>query len=417
MNHAAIIAEYNPFHSGHHHQIMETRKLLGEESSIVVVMSGNWTQQGRCAILDKWKRSTLALERGADLIIELPTLWATASAQSFARGAVFLLERTGIVTHLSFGSEGGDLWALQQLSQGLDHPNYPTFLKQALKTGISFPSARQQALSQVLSFHKSETSDNTNVHTLLKSPNNTLGVEYLSALTHYQSSIKPLTIQRQGGGFHSIVPQGQCPPLHTSATDIREKINQQRWEDMPSFLSKQAIDILKSQDSTTKTPSLYHCETAILSKIYTMTADDWGQLPDSGIHEGLPQRLATISRQVTCLDEFLATAKTKRYTHARLQRLLLYSFLSIRQEHIPKHPPYLRVLGFTPRGQELLQQMKKTATLPILVKTANVKNLSPLCQQIFAQEVDFTNLYHLCFPKNGPTGVEWRTPPQRVFPQ
>lgn len=399
MNYAGIVAEYNPFHSGHQYQIQETRKQLGEDCGILVVMSGHWTQQGHCAILDKWTRAKLALEGGADLVIELPTLWATASAQSFARGAIYLLNATGMVTHLSFGSEGGDLSQLQALNQGLSHPDFSTHLQTALKTGISFPSARSKALQNVLPPHTASS--------LLQCPNNILGVEYLSALDYYKSTITPLTICREGAGFHQELQAEEPRPTHTSATDLRAKLHQKQWDYLPTYLSPNATTFLQEREL----PSLQHCETIFLSKLYTMTIDDWRKLPDSGSEEGLPQRLTTLGKQVTSTEEFLTKAKTKRYTHARLRRLLLSSFLSIEAQHIPTHPCYLRVLGLNPRGRDILQQMKHTASLPILTKTAHVHHLTPQCRNLFTQEASFTDLYHLCFAQRKAPGIEWKHPP------
>ena len=142
MNIIGIIAEYNPFHTGHAFHIAQSRVSFPNEScAVVVVMSGNWVQQAHCAIADKWTRTRLALTGGADLVLELPTVWATASAERFARGAVELLDATGIVTHLSFGSESGTLIPLQAVADCLDSPDYPAQLRRFLEQGLSFPAA------------------------------------------------------------------------------------------------------------------------------------------------------------------------------------------------------------------------------------------------------------------------------------
>ena len=144
METAGIVAEYNPFHSGHAWHIAETRRRLGGEAAILCVMSGHWVQRGECALADKWSRAAAALSGGADLVLELPTPWAMASAEAFARGAVSLLAATGVVDALSFGSEAGELAPLAAAAAALDGPEYPERLRAALGRGLSFPAARQE---------------------------------------------------------------------------------------------------------------------------------------------------------------------------------------------------------------------------------------------------------------------------------
>ena len=143
MTAVGIVAEYNPFHLGHAWQIAQTRRLLGADRPVVCAMSGHWVQGADCAIADKWTRAVLALEGGADLVLELPTPWAMSSAESFARGAVSILAATGVVDTLSFGSECGSTRELIAAARALDAPGYPVRLRAALDKGLSFPAARQ----------------------------------------------------------------------------------------------------------------------------------------------------------------------------------------------------------------------------------------------------------------------------------
>lgn len=401
MNNIGIIAEYNPFHSGHKHHIEESKRLVaqsGEEPGVVVVMSGNWVQQANCAIADKWTRAKMALEGGADLILELPTPWATASAQRFARGAVATLAATGVVSHLSFGSEVGDIQQLHCLNQGLSHPDFTSFLKEELKTGCSFPSAREKALSRVLGAHHSQ---------VLSMPNNTLGLEYLSALEHYNSTITPLTVSRTGAGFHQLLAPEEKPPLHTSATDIRAKLHSGDWGYAQQYLSDRGDRLLKNQEL----PSFHHCQRVFLGKLISMTAADWAKLPDSGLGEGLPYRLEKVAQSAQSMEEFITKVKTKRYTQARIRRLLLWAFLNLTQDDCPEHPLYLRVLAMNRRGMTLLHTMKTSATLPICTKATQIKGFSSECQRLFGQEVAYTDLYGLCFPNLPQRGREWTQSP------
>ncbi len=388
-----IIAEYNPFHSGHQYHIQESRKQFSEETAVVVVMSGHWVQQANCAIADKWKRTKMALSGGADLVIELPTLWAMSSAEKFARGAVSLLQGLGCVSHLSFGSELGDLTALYEVEKVLSQESFSPFLKEELKTGCSFPVARQRAVERILG----ESCE------FLSRPNNILGLSYLEALTHLESDIQPMTVTRKGSGFHEISSE----PLHRSATDIRAKLYEGRWGEAVDYLNDKGKGLLKD----CPLPSLSDCERGMMAKIISMTAKDWGKLPDSGAGEGLPQRMEKYGKEARSVEEFLSLVKTKRYTHGRLRRLVLWAYLGLQEEC--SAPPYLRVLGMNSRGREVLQGRRNT--LPLCTKTAHIHDFSPECQRVFAHEVRATELYGLCFPEMPERGREWLEGPVLEF--
>ncbi len=394
MRTVGIVAEYNPFHTGHGYQISRTREQFDEEIGVVAMMSGNWAQQASCTIFDKWTRAQLAILGGADLVLELPTPYATASAEAFCRGAIDSLAATGRISHLSFGSEGGDVAALQQIADAIDSPDFQENLKNFLGQGISFPAARQKAIEVLLGEGAS----------LLASPNNTLGIEYLRAITAGGYDISPMTVLRRGGGHHSIPNQGGEAPEFTSATDLREKlIRSGDWDYVSNYLPQGGLDLLQAAPMA----NLELVERGILAKIRAMTASDWALLPDSGQEEGLPQRLEKAAKAAKSLPEFFEICKTKRYTHARLRRLALWAFLGITQEERPEKPPYLRVLAFNDRGRELLKEMKKTATVPILNKTAQWENLTPEGQKLFQLESRCTDLYTLCFEEIGETGLEF----------
>lgn len=396
MKTAGIVAEYNPFHTGHAYQISRTRRQLGEDAAVIAVMSGNWVQQAGCAVADKWTRAELALMGGADLVLELPTVWATASAESFARGAVTLLHHTGVVDHICFGSEHGDTRALEQIAQCLDTPDYRDRLALHLRQGVSFPAARQQSVADLLG----DTAQ------LLSTPNNNLGIEYLRALHALNSTITPLTVLRRGAAHNSIVSD---TPDFLSATQIRRDLAQEDWSVIPRYLLPGTRQLLER--SGQGLPSLERVERAILSRLRTMTARDWAALPDSGDAEGLPLRLEKAGKTACSIGAFLDQVKTKRYTHARLRRLVLWAYLGITAAQIPPSPPYLRVLAFNDRGRELLKEMKTAATLPVLTKPAHARGLEPEGAQLFCLEARCTDLYDLCFPHIPTPGREWTTGP------
>ena len=377
METAGIVAEYNPFHRGHAWHIAETRRRLGGDAPVVCVMSGHWVQRGECALADKWLRAALALDRGADLVVELPTPWAMASAESFARGAVSLLAATGVVDVLSFGSETGELAPLEEAAAALDAPDYPERLRAALGRGLSFPAARQEAAGAAC----------------LSAPNNNLGVEYLRSLRALGSTIRPLTVPRQGVGHDGPAAGG-----FASASELRRLLRAGRGEEAAPYLTAPWSGELAD---------MQHIERAVLSRLRTMGEGDWAALPDGGGAEGLPSRLAKAAREAVSLEDFYTRAKTRRYPHARLRRLALAAFLDLRAAERPAAPPYVRVLGLGGRGRALLRKMKDTCPLPVIVKPAQARELDGPARMLFESEARYTDLYGLCFPAPRPCGAEW----------
>lgn len=394
MNIAGITAEYNPFHTGHAYQISALKAQLGPDTSVVAVMSGSWVQQGRPAVTDKWTRARMALNGGADLILELPTVWAAASAESFARGAVELLCRCGVIDTLCFGSETGELAPLLAAAECLDSPDYPEQLRKALEGGASFAAARQAAVEALIG----------PAGAALASPNNNLGVEYLRALRSLHSNIKPVTIRREGAAHNSLDRTGEG---FRSATQLRQHLARGEWEAVRPYVPAGNLDILQS--APLADPRLG--ERAVLACLRKMTAEDWAKLPDAGAGEGLPQRLERAGRQCRSLDDFFTQAKTRRYAMARLRRMALWAFLGLTAADVPAEPPYLRVLGFNARGREVLKQMKTTAQLPILTKPAHARELDGPGRRLFELEAQCTDLYGLFLPQLPPPGQEWTRGP------
>ena len=381
METVGIVAEYDPFHRGHAWHIAETRRLLGG-GAVVCVMSGHWVQRGACAVTDKWTRAAAALMGGADLVLELPTPWAMASAEPFARGAVALLHATGVVDALSFGSEAGELAPLEGAAAALDAPDYPERLRAALARGLSFPAARQEAAGGA---------------PCLSTPNNNLGVEYLRALRALDSPIWPMTVPRRGAAH-----DGPAGEEFASASAIRALLRSGERAGAEPYLT---------QPWTGETADLRYAERAVLARLRTMGEGDWAALPDGGGAEGLPARLTEAARQAAGLGEFYSLAKTKRYPLARLRRLALAAFLGLRAEDRPAAPPYVRVLGLSEMGRELLRRMKSSCPLPVITKPAQARELDGPARALFEAEARYTDLYGLCFPTPRPCGAEWTHSP------
>jgi len=395
MKIAGIVAEYNPFHTGHAHQIAQTRARLGGECAVLAVMSGNWVQQADCAIADKWTRTRLALMGGADLVVELPTVWAASTAESFARGAVSILNACGADV-LSFGSECGEIEGLKRAAQCLDSTEYEARVRELVNGGATFAACRQQAVEELLG---------TELGRLLSKPNNNLGVEYIRALNALDSRIEPATVLREGAAHNTI---GQTARF-VSATQIRVDLSEGNWDAAEGYLPAGGRAVLEGHRVAPN--GLERVNRAILARLRTMTAQDWEKLPDCGAAEGLPRRLERAGKNCTSVEEFFELAKTKRYTRARLCRLVLWAYLGLTAPDVPAAPPYIRVLGFNQRGREALRQIKEYTHLPIITKPAHARELGGSGRTLFELEARCTDLYDLCFEQVPGPGREWTCGP------
>ena len=390
---AGIVAEYNPFHLGHQYQVERLRAILGE-CAVVAVMSGNFVQRGEPAIAGKLARAEAAVRCGVDLVLELPTVYAASTAEIFARGGVALLAATGVVTHLCFSSECGDLALLQQAAQSLDHPDYSAVLRGLLDQGLTFAAARQQAAASL----------GGDAAACLSQPNNNLGVEYLRAAHALGDRFVPVTIKRVGAG-HDSTSEEQI----ASASAIRHRmLTDEPWEQL---VPAPVAEILRREMAAGRAPNAVdRCERAILGKLRQMTEADF--VPYDGGKEGLYHRFYDAVHTGATLEEILELAKTKRYTHARLRRMALAAWLELPKA--PAQPPYLRVLAANCRGREVLRGMKKKAELPILTKPGDVRRLGGEAEEFLERESRCTDLYALTYPNLQVPGEEYTTGPVMI---
>ena len=376
---AGIIAEYNPLHRGHVHHIAETRRILGADCAVVCVLSGDFVQRGDAAVYDKFTRAAMAVRAGADLVLELPLRWSLSSAEGFARGGVSLLAATGAVTHLSFGSETGLIAPLRQTAEALCAPDFPEQLRRKLKSGVSYPAARESALSEM-------TGETASV---LSQPNDTLGVEYLRAIRELHAPLDAVTIPRLGAG-HDAPGEGDYP----SASALRAKMK--AGEDVSVW-----VPHLPAQ----KPVFLPDLEIAILSRLRMLPPEAFAALPDAA--EGLENVLWRAVHAEGSIDAILAAAKSKRYPMSRLRRMLLGAALGVTKEGAAL-PTYLRVLAANERGRALLHAMRKAATLPVITKPADGRD-----DPDFRLTAEAHDLYVLARADKTP-GQDWRTSPAMV---
>lgn len=236
-------------------------------------------------------------------------------------------------------------------------------------------------------------------------------MEYLRALDRLGSAIRPVTVRREGAPHDSLLA-GEAAPKFLSATQLRAFLEAEDWQAAESYLPGGGAEILRRDWGGM--PGLRRAERGLLARLRTMTAGDWAALPDSGAAEGLPPRLERAGKRCRSLEEFLQLAKPRHWTQARMRRLLVWAFLGLTQSDRPDAPPYLRVLGFNARGQELLKSMKGRAALPVLTKPAHAGRLEEPGRRLFALEARCTDLYDLCLPEIPVPGREWTTGPVRL---
>lgn len=389
---AGIITEYNPLHMGHIHLMAEARRLLGPDTGILCVMSGNYVQRGDFAVADKFARAAAAVRSGADLVLELPVPWALSSAEGFAAGAVELLKAAGAVTHLVFGSEGGDAAPLVRCAEALCAESFPERLREELKRGDSFPAARQRALEALLSKEDAAA---------LRRPNDTLGVEYCKALRG--SGLRPIAVPRRGAAHGSEAAEGG------SSSAIRALLRRGEEEAALDLMAPAMAAAYREEEAAGRAPAgIWNCQRAVLARLRFLEEADWAAL-DPG-NEGLYRRFVRAGRSAASVEELLEAVKTKRYPLARLRRMVFRAYLGL-PPALPEKPACLRVLAANGRGTSLLAGMRKTAALPVLTKPAAVRRLGPEAQRLFDLEARADRLYALACPDPAAVPDEWRRGP------
>lgn len=396
MRVAGVICEYNPFHTGHAWQLAELRRRGAE--AVVCAMSGNFVQRGDFAVVRKHVRAEAAICGGADLVLELPLPWATASAEAFARGGVEVLAGTGVVDTLAFGSECADTARLVCAADCLRSDGFAEALRAELSRGDSFASARQRAAETLLGADAA----------CLGEPNDILGVEYCKALRTLESGIVPLALPRVGAAH-----DGGAAGEYASASYIRERLLSDGGADaLKSGLTPDMLRLFEAERAAGRAPvRAAAVERAILAKLRAMREEDLAAYDDGG--EGLYHRFFDAGRTAVSVEGLLGAVKTKRYAHARLRRLLLAVYLGVLPEERTQPMPYLRVLAMNDKGKYLLHEMRKKASLPVLVKPADVRELPSPVQRLMETEARATDLYALAYPDlaRGAGGSEWTTNP------
>ena len=409
MQTAGIIIEYNPMHRGHLYLLEQTRAKLGPDTAIIGVMSGDFVQRGDFAILRKHARAEAAVRSGMDLVLELPLPWAVASAERFADGGVQVLTKTGLVTHLVFGSECGDMAAIRRVAEALTHPELDTLIQWELKKGDNFAAARQRAVAELVSPEDAALLD-------MAESNNILGIEYCKALLRQGSAIQPMTVKRKGMRHNGPSVQDFAQSGPASATRIRVSLERGKKPECKDWALREMVpamaDIYQAEEAAGRAPVFPETyDRAVLARLRSMTEADFAAL-DEG-REGLYHRLYEASRTACSVDEVCFLAKSKRYAYARLRRMVLWAYLGMKPADFPAEIPYLRVLAANEKGRALLARMRETVAVPVLTKPNHVRRLDETAQALFSLEARAADLYALAYPDltAAAGGSAWREGP------
>ena len=429
MKTIGIVAEYNPFHMGHARQIRESRKLIentGEETAVIVVMSGDYVQRGEEAAFSKYARAEAACRSGADLVVELPLSWILTSAEGFARGAVTMLADLGADV-LSFGCETEEsvtrhmeptrteadpdgeirtaqvrLRELEETAELIASPEFTVAVLQRLKTcpEQSFAAARQacaeESLGKALPF--------------FQQPNNILALEYLKAIREFSLPLTPLAIPRRGAGHDE---RGESPI--PSASELRDRLRSGRG--IEGFVPAEAEKIYRRELREGRT-ALDHGEQGrlLLSRLRWLKEEDFRRLPDAG--DGLGNRLYSAVRHETGYEDVLKAAATRRYPLARIRRLCFCAALGIPAGAGTGRPPYARILALNEQGKKILHHAEKTqncsgTNIPLLSKPAHVHELDDRAGRIFDLGARAHDFYTLSYPAEEQRlcGEDWRRGP------
>ena len=387
-----VVAEYNPFHNGHYYHLQATKEITGAEYCVAVI-SGNITQRGDTSIVNKWAKAYMAICGGADLVIELPTVYSISSAENFASGAVKILDNLKVVDAISFGAEANDLATLNNIANVLyEEPKaYTNILSHELKKGISYPAARENALMMYLN-------DIKRYANTLSSPNNILAIEYLKALKIQKSKLEPIMIRRKKVYYND----NKIVDDFASATAIRKLLQGGEYANLRKVIPRSSYTIIGQESRKGgMVLSLSKYEKEIIYTLRKMTVEEIAELPD--VSEGLQFAIKNAANEANNLKDLISNIKSKRYTQTRIQRILLYALLGIDKKLMDisrKVVPYVRVLGFTQKGKSLLSEIsRRNPKLNIITSLKKYmdqnQNKNKVLAEMLEKDIFATDVYTL----------------------
>lgn len=384
---SGVICEFNPLHNGHKYLLDTIKKETGGYT--VCVMSGNFVQRGECAIVDKYTRTKMALANGADLVIELPSPFAVATAEKFAFGGVGLLDALGCCDRIYFGSETANVKTLNELSSFIKSNYFNELISDKINNGDNYASVREEIVREVLG---DEYGD------ILHNPNDILAIEYIKALNTFNSNILPFTVKRIGAA-HDSADTG----VTASAKAIRENITNKK--DYKHMMPLESLCLLEDVIKQGNAPaSLAYCERSILADLRRAKPDDLRNIPD--VSEGIENKIISAAKAASSLDDLYFGVKSKRYSHARIRRIILSYYLCTDRSY--DRIPYIRVLGMNKAGLEIVKSGENR--LPFVMNYSDVKKLDDYSRKLFDHEALVDDMYALMKPVIGDSGKYYTTP-------
>ena len=368
-----IVCEFNPFHNGHKYLVEKAREITGEP--IIALMSGSFTQRGEVVLTDKFSRTRAALLSGVDLVLELPAVYAVSNAERFARCGVKLLCSFSDMKHLAFGCESNDISKLKKAATAHSNAEIQALVALGMKNGGYYPKVLEESVKAVYGEEISQ---------ILSTPNNVLAVEYIRNLNE---NVEPVPIKRRGVSHDSNEISGGF----ASASKVRELMHNSK--NVSGFLPFVPQEITYPEK----------LETATLYKLRSMSLDEIAALPD--VSEGLENRIYAAVREYNSTKEIITAVKTKRYTHARIRRILTCALLGITEEMQNTEAEYVRVLGFTPQGANLL----KNCRLPVVTSVSKGLKLGKNVQTLLEKDIFATDIAALAYPTPHKCGMDFTT--------
>lgn len=400
MKICAIISEYNPFHYGHLKHIEDAKKQSGADA-VMVILSGNFTQRGEPTILNKHIRARIALEAGADIVVQMPTAYATSTAEIFALAGVKIANSFENVTHLAFGCETKRSDLLMELAKFFvnEPKEYKAKLKKYLNDGNSLVTSRQKAIEDLIKEDATTFSEITEISNILKQPNNILAIEYLKALINTNSKIVPVFTTRADSEYNSEEVVGK----NSSATAIRARLYKtNKVRKVKKLVPEFTYSLLKEEVKTFGLPDINLFNDLCMYKLKMSTPEEIRKVFD--VTEGLENRFCEMSRNTKNLNELLLQVKTKRYTFTRIKRIILGNLLQINSKAVKSIYdldilPFIKVLAFKDDRQELLKSV--SANTNLIIRVNNVESEQSEIYKELANIEDRANqVYYMLLRKN-----------------
>ena len=362
MKTVAVTAEFNPFHNGHRYLLDQIREKYGKDTAVLAVMSGCYVQRGEVAIADPYFRAKTAILGGYDLILELPLPFSVSGAETFSRTAVELIASLGCVDVVAFGSECGDLSALQSAAQLLSDPKTAKRIRSLRETESGKKRGTPDLIREIV-----QTADQTAFRDGVGA-NDLLAIGYLRALRSLASPMEPFAVKRIGGKYESSRPDDE---KYIGATALRTLLNDHNYKDFAKYIPAECVLAWEEAIGAHSAPATYspRLSAAVLAAL--IATDPTELIRRTGLDGGLFSRILDAAKDAVSLDDLIARVSCRSASDSEIRRAVLSLWLGFTSPGVDDRPLFTRVFGFSDRGRELLRTIKRTSSLPILTKTAD----------------------------------------------